>query len=58
LNKNIGILYEDLSTVMLIPFNLHDKCKISGKAREAEETVVDLDIIGYHKNRGKGRKKI
>jgi predicted nucleic acid-binding Zn ribbon protein len=29
---------------MLIPFNLHDKCKICGKARQAEETVVDLNI--------------
>ena len=37
--------------------NLHGKCKISGKAREAEETVVDLNIIGYHKNRGKAGKK-
>jgi hypothetical protein len=38
---------------MLIPFKLQDKCKISGKAREAEATVDDLNIIGCHKNRGK-----
>jgi hypothetical protein len=42
---------------MLIPFSLHVKCKICGKAREAEETVVDLNVIGYHKNRGKAGKK-
>jgi hypothetical protein len=42
---------------MLIPFKLQDKFKILGKVREAEATVVDINIIVCHKNRGKARRK-